>query len=263
MWLLSNRTPFAAERTWVRDRDGAEVWVVAVKGAFVIGEDGHQILDKKQTEVSRVPVFSGEPGLSSLTSESDLVHLKNKTDVIVHGAAYAPYGKLASVVDVGLRVGPIDKALRVYGDRHWERGPFGLRLGAPEPFSTMPVTYERAFGGVDRLASDTAKDRWEPANPVGTGLATRRTSCRYTGSQCGNPRRPYVDGKEGHSAGFGPIARHWAPRVTWAGTYNDEWEQTRRPLLPLDFDDRFYQCAPVDQQVDGCFGVERSSNYKG
>ena len=52
-------------------------------------------------------------------------------------------------------------------------------------------------------------------------------------------------------AGFGPIARHWEPRVRWAGTYDKRWQRTRKPLLPDDFDDRFHQCAPEDQQVDG------------
>jgi hypothetical protein len=36
--------------------------------------------------------------------------------------------------------------------------------------------------------------------------------------------------------------------VGLAGTYDNRWQQTRFPLLPDDFDDRHYQCAPVDQQ---------------
>ena len=40
MWQIDNRTPFAAERGWVRDRDGAEVWLVAVKCTFDILPDG-------------------------------------------------------------------------------------------------------------------------------------------------------------------------------------------------------------------------------
>ncbi len=38
--MLNNKTPFAAERSWVRDRNGAEVWLVAVKGTFNILPDG-------------------------------------------------------------------------------------------------------------------------------------------------------------------------------------------------------------------------------
>jgi hypothetical protein len=37
--------------------------------------------------------------------------------------------------------------------------------------------------------------------------------------------------------------------VGYAGTYDERWLQTRQPLLPDDFDDRHFQCAPVDQQA--------------
>ena len=73
---FDNSTPFSAERTWVRDRNGAEVWLVAVRGSFLIKADGKQVLDDNQQAVSRVPTFSGEPGLSSLVDECDLVHTK-------------------------------------------------------------------------------------------------------------------------------------------------------------------------------------------
>ena len=37
MWQVDNRTPFAAERGWVRDRNGAEIWLVAVKARSISG----------------------------------------------------------------------------------------------------------------------------------------------------------------------------------------------------------------------------------
>jgi hypothetical protein len=47
--------------------------------------------------------------------------------------------------------------------------------------------------------------------------------------------------------------------VKLAGTYDETWEKKRRPLLPSDFDEKFYQCAPADQQVDGFLkGGERA-----
>ena len=50
-------------------------------------------------------------------------------------------------------------------------------------------------------------------------------------------------------AGLGPIARDWEPRLSLAGTFGEAWRRTRHPLVPLDFDERFYQCAPPDQQA--------------
>jgi hypothetical protein len=37
--------------------------------------------------------------------------------------------------------------------------------------------------------------------------------------------------------------------VKLAGTCDAKWAANRAPLLPEDFDDRFYQCAPRDQQT--------------
>jgi len=43
--------------------------------------------------------------------------------------------------------------------------------------------------------------------------------------------------------GFGPIARHWKPRVDYAGTYDQDWVETKAPFWPDDFDPRFFQAA--------------------
>jgi hypothetical protein len=252
MWLLNNATPFAAERTWVRDQNGAEIWLVAVKGSFIIPADGKQVLDSEQTEVFRVPIFYGEPGLSSLLYESDLVHTKTRTDVLVHGHAYSPGGKPSTSVDVRLKVANIHKTLRVRGDRRWHYGMVGVNLGAPEPFTRMPIIYERSFGGTDLKSSDPKDHRWEATNPVGTGFASHME--HIVGQLAPNiedPLVPYANWREGRSVGFGPIARHWAPRLKLAGTYDEGWEQTKKPLLPSDFNELFYQCAPEDQQVPG------------
>jgi hypothetical protein len=50
-------------------------------------------------------------------------------------------------------------------------------------------------------------------------------------------------------AGLGPVASFWSPRAERAGTYDEKWEESRQPLLPVDFDDRHHQCAPDDQQA--------------
>lgn len=252
LWLLANETPFAVERTWVRDRTGAEVWLVAIKATLVIDEEGTQALAPEQVAVSRIPEFRGPPESSSLISECDLIHTKPGTDVLVHGAAIAPGGRPVSQMEVQLKVSNINKVLRVSGDRIIERRVFGVGLSAPEPFTRMPIIYERAFGGTDNTDEAPIRHRWEPQNPVGVGFATR--SKHVIGSQAPNieaPDAPYRDCQQGTPAGLGPIARHWLPRLTWAGTYDAKWEETTKPLLPSDFDERFYRCAPVDQWIDG------------
>lgn len=246
MWQVDNRTPFAAERGWVRDREGAEVWLVAVKATFDILPDGSTIPSKDQPPVLRVPEYHGEPGKSSIKYEADLVLTKKTTDVIVVGHAYAPGGKPATELDVGFRVGPVQKVLRVFGDREW--GALGPT--SPQRFTKMPIVYERAFGGVDRKSPNPDRD-WDWRNPVGCGYAVSKV--HLDGRAVPNiewrdrPIRSWDDRPA--PAGFGAIASHWQPRAGFAGTYDDRWMKTRQPLLPDDFDDRFFHCAPADQQA--------------
>jgi hypothetical protein len=246
MWQVDNRTPFAAERGWVRDRDGAEIWLVAVKATFDIRPDGSTEVSEEQPPVLRTAEHHGEPGKSSIKYESDLVLTKKTTDVIVVGHACAPEGMAVTHADVGFKIGPIQKLLRVFGDRTW--GSFGA--SAPQPFEKMPVVYERAFGGVDAKSSRPDKD-WEWRNPVGTGYAA-------SGRNAAGLKLPNVEDPKKligswddrpPPAGFGAIECHWQPRAGYAGTYDDHWMKTRQPLLAEDLDDRYFQCAPADQQA--------------
>jgi hypothetical protein len=44
-------------------------------------------------------------------------------------------------------------------------------------------------------------------------------------------------------AGFGFVSPHWQPRASLAGTYDEAWSQKRKPLLPKDFNRRFFNAA--------------------
>jgi hypothetical protein len=250
MWALVNNSSFAAERSWVRDFNGAEVWLVAVKGTYAIQPDGTLELAPRQEDVCRVPIYSGEPGRSSLLYESDLVYTKTATDVILHGQAYAPDGRPTTRVDVTMRVGEVSKTLRVVGDRRWKRSVMGVTLTEPEPFMTMPLCYERSYGGTDRTSDDSRRHGRERSNPVGVGFAVDPD--HLLGQSAPNVEHPgdMITSwrHKARPAGFGPIARDWSPRVELAGTYDERWERERLPLVPADFDERYYHCAPEDQQ---------------
>lgn len=246
MWQLDNRTPFAAERAWVRDRDGAEIWLVAVKASFRWTPDGRLGLAEPQPPVVQVPVHLGPAESSSLRFESDLQRTKMATDVLVLGQAHAPGGRAVPWLDVGFAVGPVVKVLRVFGDRVWQ----GRRIGPARPFAAMPLVYERAYGGRDDGAGEP---QWDPRNPVGRGFI--RAGGRADGRPLPNIEHPgrFIrdSGDRPEPAGFGPLACHWQARRQWAGTYDERWQRERLPLLPADFDDRHYQCAPADQQARG------------
>lgn len=249
MWQLDNHTPFAAERAWVRDRNGAEIWVVAVKGTFDILPDGTTAVSQEQPPVVMAPEYRDpdNPAESSLTYDMDLVRTKTTTDVLLTGHAYVPQGTPTKEFEVALRVGPIVKRLAVIGDRKW----VGTTMSRPLPFTQMPVTYERAYGGFDPQLRETESPAWDARNPIGTGFA--KSAEAIDGQMLPNIEHPDQRIRKWNDrpqpAGFGPICSHWQPRVDLAGTYDDRWQQTRFPLLPNDFDDRHYQCAPVDQQT--------------
>jgi hypothetical protein len=248
MWQVDNRTPFAAERGWVRDRDGSEVWLVAVKATFDIHEDGSTTVSKEQPPVLRLPEHHGEPGQSSIKYDADLVLTKRSTDVIASGHAHAPPGTAVTQVDCGFRVGGLQKVVRVFGDRSWG----ALGMSEPQLFQKMPLLYERAYGGRDAQSATPEKD-WDWRNPVGTGFAVASRHAR--GLALPNIEDPKALIKNWDDrpapAGLGPIASHWQPRVAFSGNYDDAWQKTRAPLLAADLDDRFFQCAPLDQQTAG------------
>ncbi len=133
MWAIDNRTRFSVDRAFARDRDGAEVWVVAVRAAFIVQADGTLVPQAEQPPVCVAPEHLGDPAGSSLRYEMDTIRTKPGTDVILHATAHAPSQEPAPYVDVGFAVGRQRKGLRVYGDRVWTTGVLGLGPGRPEP----------------------------------------------------------------------------------------------------------------------------------
>jgi hypothetical protein len=251
--MLNNQTPFAAERAWVRDKNGAEVWLVAVKGTFDILPDGTTTLAEQQEDVVIAPEFSGDPQSSSLLNDTDLPHKKLATDILVQGHAYAPEGKPVTELSIGFKVANIQKLLHITGDRRWFDGISGPAISDPQPFVKMPLTYERAFGGMDLTDEDETKHDWDVRNPAGCGFATEAE--HLLGKPVPNiedPNALITNWKQRpQPMGLGPIAGHWTPRVKLAGTYDENWEKTRQPLLAEDFNEQYHQSAPEDQQVSG------------
>lgn len=249
MWGLHNETAFSAERTLLRDGSGRELWTVAVKATFVVDPDDSCRMAMIQKPVLRAPRFSDIAGVPLLLEDADLVLPKPATDVIVHGHAYAPQGKPTRELTVSFAVGPIRKSLVVVGDRLWERS-LQPSLSVPERFVRMPLTYERAFGGIDRRANPPQHD---PRNPVGRGFVTEpRHAVGQIAPNIEHPQTRILRADQRPPpAGFGPISPSWSPRVELAGTHDDAWLEQQYPLPPTDHQERFYCSAPADQQVAG------------
>lgn len=257
MWSLQNRTPFAAERNWTRDKQGLHRWIVAVKATFDIALDGRLTLCDEQEPPLLSPEYHGKPGESSLRLDSDLLAIKPCTDVILDAHAHAPGRKGATRVPVSFRIGDLAKTLVVSGPRVYYKSPTGgLTTSTPQAFERRPIRFESAYGGVDRSARDPSNHSHDPRNPIGVGFTL--DSARLVNTPAPTIEYPNTDPAKAGPAGFGPIDPAWSPRRERAGTYGAEWERTKKPLLPDDYDDLFASAAPSDQRVvRGLRGGER------
>lgn len=231
------------------DDDGSTVGVVIVKERFTV-DRGDRVHRTNDAEIRLVddPYDPEKPEASSTRYPSDLCVRKPSTDVLVVGSCVAPYQRRVPTLDLRVVVGAIDRTLRVFGTRVWEQTLLGgLAPSAPLPFESVPVKWELAFGGADY--EDPRGPVEEPRNPVGTGLVRDASKLLHKPvPQIEDPRDLITSARSRPApAGLGAIARHWTPRRSYAGTYDETWKRERMPLPPLDLDPRFYQCAPPEQ----------------
>jgi hypothetical protein len=231
------------------DRNGEEIAIVAVAAHFTLPRPGRPHAGPLEPCEEQPPphfddVYWGAPGKSSLRYEGQSAYTRPGTDVHVNGSAHAPGGRPVEQMDVDVAVGPCRLRARVIGDRVWVSAGGTLRASPPVPFVRMPLVWERAFGGGDITAGGRG---YEPRNPVGTGVFTSVDGA--SGARLPNLENPVELVREPWSrpapVGFGPVARHWWPRASFVGTYDQRWVETRAPLWPDDFDERFFSAAPA------------------
>ncbi len=244
MLQLINRTPFAAQIMLLPDAQGVDTLFAVVKGTFSISEGLRPAAE--QVPVALTDEHHGDPAASSVRIPSDVSLGKPGTDVVMLGTAWAPGGRAAWQMDVSLAVGPVASTVRVFGDRVWQRGAAGASVAWVKPFEHVPLVWERAFGGSDQTEKGPTA---EVRNPVGTGFRAAAGTKPLDGMPLANIEDPSAlisSWKDTPApAGFAPVAAHWEPRKSFAGTYDEAWQRQRAPYLPSDFDARFFQIAPA------------------
>jgi len=172
---------------------------------------------------------------------------------------------------------PLTQALSMLARPQW-------KLTAPLPVTTLPLRYENAFGGENKILVTELAAKRVPnksrlsgrvpcavadsdgeseviahsvyeQNAVGRGFAERwylhaANLTRVPAPQIEAPDEPVDRFDRAHTPqGFGVVARTWKPRLALAGTYDKQWREQRHPNLPLDFDFAYWNGAPADQQV--------------
>jgi hypothetical protein len=200
---------------------------------------------------------------SSLRLAGDVVLMKPGTDVMVTGTARAPGDRALGSWDCAVEVFRGDRPLlaaraRALGPRWWRHtGRDGWVLSEPAPTRELAIRYERAYGGAYPTAAEGPEPAWavHRPNPSGTGFfdeAAMDPAVAYPAPQWELPEQPVARFNEPVDlCGFGPVARPWAARLGYAGTYDEAWiAQTRADVArglvsdyAADFDPRFFQCA--------------------
>ena len=241
MLQFENHTDFAGTIFASPDPDGIDTLFTVIKGTFDIGADLARA--EEQVDIVMADEHHADVATSSVSAPSDLSLVKPATDVLLLGHAWTPGGKPGYYADVSLQAGPLIRQVRAFGDRIWS-GLTGSTASTPEPFTRMPLVWERAFGGMDEGRDGPAADA---RNPVGSGFRAPHSRIPIDGQRLPNledPADPITSPRQTPvPACFAPIAAHWYPRRAFAGTYDEAWQESRAPYLPLDFDPRFFQCA--------------------
>ena len=241
---------------------GREMLVVAIKGTFSIPKHaGEQPqLTEPQIPLIEADTFTGEPGFSAVVHEVDYAPIKHRCDILLNGSAYAPDGCPTSRVQVGMKVGAMAKSFNVIGNRFWEAGMASIGASYAGDFDIMPISYDNAFGGMDYRHKDESKHSAYMPNPVGKGYHGVLDGDLVDGSPLPNTeelnRSIKIPNQDYKPMAFGSIGRGWSERLQYTGTYDDQWLADVFPFLPADFDERYYQAAPQDQQLQQLKGGE-------
>jgi hypothetical protein len=249
---IENPTAFEFDPLFLADEEGRSLFVPVVKATYTIGPHG-LTLSEEQVPVNAAGECYGEPGESSYRYEPECAFVKVATDVVLVGHAHAPQ-RGATEMLVAFQVGPVNKGVRVLGDRLFYKALGMVSMTKPAPFEQIPLQWERSFGGWDRSNPDPKKHQFEPRNPVGVGFRASG-AVFHEGLRAPNiedPAQPFKGwGNRGAPAGFGFTCPNWEPRVALGGTYDEKWQKERSPLLAKNFDRRFMNGAPQGQVAPG------------
>ncbi|MBC3766673.1 DUF2169 family type VI secretion system accessory protein [Neptunicella marina] len=221
---------------------------LVVKGCFDLVPDNKAVYAQNSDDATITgDTFVDDKPTASLKYANDLVIFKPKADLTLTGVAYPECGKAGCKVTFA--VGSWKKSLAIFNDRFWQWG----RASKPEPFgaqpcAAIPLTYENAYGGLKYAQNPVGKglDKID----VGTENLHPLPNIEHCDAYLSSPSQKSLP------AGFGPLKDGWGDKTPLSGTYNDKWLKQNFPYFPNDFNWRYFNNAPQDQQVDYLTGDE-------
>lgn len=236
--IHKNLTPFFwAPKVTSRQPPQVEM-AICVRGAFVLAPDRELVAIEDPLEQG---FMSGDTfaeddidQLGPLVRSNDFADWKLNGEVLVRGTCH-PEGGSATESHVRVAVGDWSKTLRVVGPRVYKAGLLRGSASEPQPFASMPLTWQNAYGGAGY------RD-----NVAGRG---------YDGEELPTVELPSErvkkSGQKGLTpASFLPVSPHWPLRAGKRGkNYGRAWRKKRAPFYSDDFDWTYHHAAPPDQQL--------------
>lgn len=256
MQIVSASRNQAVALTTTQDARGREYLVVVAKATWSIPLPGQRPRPLEPQPLSHTDQFLGEPGLSPQRYGDDFARHKARCDVLFDSCAHVPGGRSATALAVSVQVDNMLKRIKVQGPRTWKKRLGTYDASSPAAFTQMPLHYGFAFGGTHPYTDRKGRELVDTFldNPQGVGWAGPHTLDAAADAPLPSLEDfadPILHPTGRHRAhALSAIPRNWPQRIAHAGTYDKAWHDTQFPFLPEDFDERYYQCAPTDQQID-------------
>lgn len=221
-----------------------------------------QVLENKEVlTVSTFAVFNFDTSAPRLLDEDvlwevaeadldpdealDLGLPKPRGEFLVYGACYSP--KPVSGLGVNVSVGDISKTLVVMGNRHWTK----LGISDTTPFTTMPLSYKNAFGGIGYAN-----------NPIGKGFAENADG-KIELPNLEDPKNPITQKSDRpQPVGFSAYQLMWPQRMQYMGKIDENYIKDSWPHFPKGTNPEFFNTAPEDQRLNSFFRGDESFSIK-
>jgi len=170
--------------------DGTPILSVLLKRSYRIDAGGLAVqLEHAQPLVPGDRHF-GDPMNTTIAHESDHIPFKPATDIVIQANAHAHNNTPVHELTVSVMVGTHRKDIQVIGDRLAKRGPARLPIFTdPAPFTTMPMRYEHAYGGID-VTSDPSMANAYARNHLGRGFVVSDSPAAIDGLELPNIEAP-------------------------------------------------------------------------
>jgi len=253
MLELINQTSYAVGIYPGWDSEGNHQMTCVVKISHSFDEQGGLELATEPVLIEECDRYAGDPETTSLEVANESMPFKQGGELLVFGTAKSTNPNITAMeVSVALQrenENNWQKTLRIFGERCWEGGMVANLVGMPQALQSVPLKYEYAFGGED-LAN---KKPPYSNNPAGMGYSSTAKKMKGVLIPQIEHGQTYISSpsQKPMSAGFGPIAPTWEPRISLYPQI-DNHDITASPY-GKNPPPNIHNVAPQDQQFDRPF----------